>query len=182
MPTLSRPLQPSSAANSVVRCNTAEPDVFGPPVSPRRPSEGWLRSPAWIGLFLEVLFPEKISSFENTDGGINPPHFYYSHEEIEAARSRYGPPAPIRGDAVQSYEPHIDPALSRPDPALSRADPTLSHADRTLSCSDSTLSSPGLSHSDPSVSCPAPSVPLVPPTVGSDVAFGMFFLRVFLAL
>lgn len=30
-----------------------------------RPSDGWLRSPAWI------------------DGGVNPPRFYHSHAEIE---------------------------------------------------------------------------------------------------
>ncbi|EDR02051.1 uncharacterized protein LACBIDRAFT_332644 [Laccaria bicolor S238N-H82] len=44
----------------------------GPPISPfatspRRPSEFWLKNPAWI------------------DGAIDPPHFYGSHEEIEAA-------------------------------------------------------------------------------------------------
>ncbi|KIJ94158.1 hypothetical protein K443DRAFT_110911, partial [Laccaria amethystina LaAM-08-1] len=44
----------------------------GPPIppfamSPRRPSDFWLKNPAWI------------------DGAIDPPHFYHSHEEIEAA-------------------------------------------------------------------------------------------------
>ncbi|KAJ8585723.1 hypothetical protein M405DRAFT_910709 [Rhizopogon salebrosus TDB-379] len=36
------------------------------------PSDGWLRNPAWI------------------DGGVNPPRFYTSHEEIEEARRNAG--------------------------------------------------------------------------------------------
>ncbi|KAG2352818.1 hypothetical protein BDR07DRAFT_1497566 [Suillus spraguei] len=36
-----------------------------------RPSDGWLRSPAWI------------------DGGVNPPRFYHSHAEIEEVRNTY---------------------------------------------------------------------------------------------
>ncbi|KAG1860347.1 hypothetical protein F4604DRAFT_1930239 [Suillus subluteus] len=49
-------------------------DIFYecPQVSPRRPSEYWLRRPGWI------------------DGAIDPPHFYISQEEIDNARRVYG--------------------------------------------------------------------------------------------
>ena len=64
----------------------------GPPISPfatspRRPSEFWLKNPAWIGeeyLFLFDVIRTDHSLFQ-IDGAIDPPHFYHSHEEIEAA-------------------------------------------------------------------------------------------------
>ncbi|KAF9463063.1 hypothetical protein BDZ94DRAFT_1309169 [Collybia nuda] len=48
-----------------------------------RPSEGWLRNPAWM------------------DGGVNPPRFYHSHEEIQDTLRMWGysppqPPAPVQ--------------------------------------------------------------------------------------
>ena len=65
----------------------------GPPISPFatspcHPSEFWLKNPAWIGErpFILLTLPELITlhfKFE-IDGSIDPPHFYHSHEEIEA--------------------------------------------------------------------------------------------------
>ncbi|KAF8878266.1 hypothetical protein CPB84DRAFT_1688378 [Gymnopilus junonius] len=47
-----------------------------PPIAPitnaQHPSEGWLRNLAWI------------------DGGVNPPHYYYTHEEINEALTAAG--------------------------------------------------------------------------------------------
>jgi hypothetical protein len=64
----------------------------GPPIppfamSPRRPSDFWLKNPAWIGephFYLFNIVRTDHSSF-HIDGAIDPPHFYHSHEEIEAA-------------------------------------------------------------------------------------------------
>ncbi|KIK05387.1 hypothetical protein K443DRAFT_3876 [Laccaria amethystina LaAM-08-1] len=41
-----------------------EAPTHGPPQNAQQPSAGWLQNPAWI------------------DGGVNPPCYYYTHEEI----------------------------------------------------------------------------------------------------
>lgn len=57
----------------------------------RRPSAGWLRNPAWI------------------DGGVNPPKYYFSHEEIDAACCASGVEPPPR-----YTQPEIPVAPSQP--------------------------------------------------------------------
>lgn len=61
----------------------------------RRPSAGWLRNPAWIGTLFSIHASRKFS-FLNADGGVNPPKFYYSHEEIDAAFRASGVERPPR--------------------------------------------------------------------------------------
>ncbi|KJA18856.1 hypothetical protein HYPSUDRAFT_144459 [Hypholoma sublateritium FD-334 SS-4] len=63
----------------------------------RPPSAGWLRNPAWI------------------DGGINPPRYYYSHEEIDDDIRTFG------GNTVRTTEcnwedDHISPTPRPPTP------------------------------------------------------------------
>jgi hypothetical protein len=126
MPVFSRPLQSSSAANSSAGPPVPDP-FFGaqqghnknlgvPDVSPRRPSEGWLRNPAWIGSS-SLVFIMPLNLLAITDGGINPPHFYYSHGEIEAAHQAYGEPGPNLSNTQPSQEPAIAPTLSSSDSA-----------------------------------------------------------------
>lgn len=53
------------------------------PVSPRCPSNGWINNGGWIGKsfsFRSLLFTDPFP-----DGGINPPHFYLTHEECQQA-------------------------------------------------------------------------------------------------
>ncbi|KAF8804697.1 hypothetical protein BYT27DRAFT_7107079 [Phlegmacium glaucopus] len=67
----------------------------------RRPSEGWLRNPAWI------------------DGGINPPVYYLSHEEIEATCHAHGVQPPPRYMEVEVRG--ANPPAVNATPALSSA-------------------------------------------------------------
>ena len=52
----------------------------------------------WYVSFMSAycLFSDLIFVVRNTDGGINPPHFYHSHEEIEAACIAAGVAPPLR--------------------------------------------------------------------------------------
>jgi hypothetical protein len=54
------------------------------PLSPRRPSEGWLKNPSWIGEHILTSPNGPILTFY-LDGGLNPPHFYITHDEIHDA-------------------------------------------------------------------------------------------------
>jgi len=88
----------------------------------QRPSEGWLRQPAWIGtsLHLYSVFRAEISS----DGGVNPPRFYYSHEEIDEALIAAGHPPRNRSDqqAAQVLPTPIVPEVpAAPTPSLVNA-------------------------------------------------------------
>ncbi|EDR00505.1 uncharacterized protein LACBIDRAFT_334128 [Laccaria bicolor S238N-H82] len=78
-PTISEPRETQH-----VNTDTAIGDV-------RRPSAGWLRNPAWI------------------DGGVNPPKYYFSHEEIDAACRASGVEPPPR-----YTQPEIPVAPSQP--------------------------------------------------------------------
>ena len=49
-----------------------------------RLSAGWLRNPAWIGMFISI-YTSRLFSFLSADGGVNSPQYYYSHEDIDAA-------------------------------------------------------------------------------------------------
>ncbi|KAH6880189.1 hypothetical protein BKA70DRAFT_1126817 [Coprinopsis sp. MPI-PUGE-AT-0042] len=60
-----------------------------------RPSDGWLRNPAWI------------------DGALNPPRYYYSREEIEEAVRIWGP---ISGIHPASNSASLDSAMARISP------------------------------------------------------------------
>jgi len=84
----------------------------------QRPSEGWLQQPAWIGMFcvLVVSFSAEIS----LDGGVNPPRFYYSHEEIDEALIAAGHPPRSRSDqpAAQATPMPVVPEVPVP-PTLS---------------------------------------------------------------
>lgn len=60
----------------------------GIPLSPRRPSDHWLRHPSYIGNFcLFQLLP--VAEF-HPDGCLDPPHFYLSNDEIEHTCRAYG--------------------------------------------------------------------------------------------
>lgn len=48
-----------------------------------KPSAGWLRNPAWIGKCSPLTLTPLAHNFTVKDGGVNPPHFYYTHEEID---------------------------------------------------------------------------------------------------
>jgi hypothetical protein len=53
------------------------------PISPRCPSNGWINNGGWIGKsfsFRSLLFTDPFP-----DGGIDPPHFYLTHEECQHA-------------------------------------------------------------------------------------------------
>ncbi|EDR02066.1 uncharacterized protein LACBIDRAFT_332670 [Laccaria bicolor S238N-H82] len=58
--------------------NTQDVDANTATGETQRPSAGWLRNPAWI------------------DGGVNPPKYYFSHEEIDAACRMSGVEPPPR--------------------------------------------------------------------------------------
>ena len=61
----------------------------------RRPSAGWLRNPSWIGMFINI-YTSRSFSLLGADGGVNPPQYYYSHEDIDAACSASGVEPPPR--------------------------------------------------------------------------------------
>ena len=73
-------------ANSAFRFVHVNPpvDKENQPVARPQPSAGWLKNPAWIGEVLIILCLFLLMLFV-PDGGVNPPQFYYSHEEIDAA-------------------------------------------------------------------------------------------------
>jgi hypothetical protein len=123
MPVFSCPLQSSSAVNSAANGPTADPFFRSPQshskdprdVSPQHPSNGWLQSPAWIGVDFVIYWSSTEISLVISDGGIDPPHFYYSHAKIEAARRKYGKSGADRNDTPCRQVLAIDPVLLRSD-------------------------------------------------------------------
>ncbi|KAF9530063.1 hypothetical protein CPB83DRAFT_892993 [Crepidotus variabilis] len=86
-----------------------------PAMAPRRSaSQAWLNNPAWI------------------DGGVDPPQFYYSHEEINATLLAYGmQPRPVVQDST-SKDLSEPPVLTRQlviGPAVSVLAPRDPHPD-----------------------------------------------------
>lgn len=80
----------------------------------QRPSEGWLRNPAWIGAyFLSYLYCCVVDSSLLLDGGVNPPRFYHSHEEIDEALRNAGVSRATRFDQ-QAARISPTPALPLP--------------------------------------------------------------------
>lgn len=53
-------------------------------VATYRPSQTWLKSPAWIGAYLAAIAHKCLTQSLWTDGASNPPHFFTSRNEIEA--------------------------------------------------------------------------------------------------
>ena len=50
-----------------------------------KPSAGWLRNPAWIGMGSQCTLTPLAHNFTVQDGGVNTTHFCYTHEEIDNA-------------------------------------------------------------------------------------------------
>ena len=74
----------------------------------QRLSACWLRNPAWIGTFI-IIYTSRLSSFLSADGSVNPPQYYYSHEEIDASCHTSGVEPP-----PQYTQPDIPVAPSQP--------------------------------------------------------------------
>ena len=94
-----------------------------------KPSAGWLRNPAWIGKCSQCTLTSSAHDLTVQDGGVNPPHFYYTHEEIDNTLRVNGlsparvyerqadditptptlppPPAPLTLDLVNSGHVHV---------------------------------------------------------------------------
>ncbi|KAG6904417.1 hypothetical protein DXG01_010072, partial [Tephrocybe rancida] len=85
------PLTPSAIGNKENR-----PTV---PRAPRKPSDGWMKTLGWI------------------DGGVNPPIFFYTEDDIRETLNYYAPDHPF---LQEPPSPAIDPellALSTPTPS-----------------------------------------------------------------
>jgi hypothetical protein len=100
---------------------------FPIPLSPRRPSDHWLKNPAYIGK--TIIAPDLIWTDYVLDGGIDPPHFYYTDDEVRQALQAYGThplpqfghphPAPPVAPVAGHIEPQPVPAVTIPiDPVL----------------------------------------------------------------
>ena len=88
-----------------LQCNdTPSASLPSIPISPWKPSHFWLETPSWIGEHTVVFFRLQTDN-PLTDGGLDPPHFYITHKEINAAQAAvgYGPltPPPPRPTVVQ---------------------------------------------------------------------------------
>jgi len=55
------------------------------PISPHRLSNGWIQNGGWCGKILALFFLYMCTQYWLTDGSINPPHFYITHEEAQHA-------------------------------------------------------------------------------------------------
>lgn len=97
--------------------NSVLPDI---PLSPRRPSDYWLRNPAWIGKFLNAKYCN-ILLIGCPDGCLDPPHFYIDQEEIDNARRAAGhlPQFPMVPQQVNTVAPVVGSHYRVvPDPVL----------------------------------------------------------------
>ena len=104
---------PTSVAGAAVNSvfNTGRADT-------RRPSDAWLRNPAWMGTqFMKFLYAILLI-FGGADGGLDPPGLYYTHEEIEATCRAHGVVPPPRyasqDPALNQIAPVNDLAMARP--------------------------------------------------------------------
>ena len=88
----------------------------------QRLSAGWLRNPSWIGTFINI-YTSRLFSLLGADGGVNPPQYYYSHEDIDAACRASGVEPPPR-----YTQPDI--LVAPPQPI----DLSISHGERQLVC------------------------------------------------
>jgi hypothetical protein len=80
-PSVSKPSTPLGGTSDRGKENTPRPPL----------SQAWLRNPAWIGT-LSFIYLSIIHKSDTiiSDGGMNPPHFYYTHEQIAADVCTYG--------------------------------------------------------------------------------------------
>lgn len=87
--------------------NFPKPPTPTPVPNNQRPSDGWLRNPSWIGQFMcfSIVHLLKFVS----DGAVNPPRFYHSHDEIHATLLAWG--------IMPHTRPEIPSASVTPTPA-----------------------------------------------------------------
>lgn len=101
---------PAPAGSSYNKENTPALPLHPVPV----PSAGWLRHPAWIGKVC-LLLPCFCLLIFSPDGGTNPPIFYHSHEEINAALIAAGA-APSAGLDAFALQQGFPPPACIPSP------------------------------------------------------------------
>jgi hypothetical protein len=88
-------------------------------ISPRRPSAGWLQSGGWIGMFF-FQYSRRVFTHIFIDGGINPPHRYYSDDEMRATQQFWTggvdvlPPPSHVSPPVPSQIGQLCPAADQP--------------------------------------------------------------------
>lgn len=58
---------------------------------PRPASDQWLRNPAWIGVFFLCSYTFLLLTLHSADGGVQPPQFYLTNQDIDANRRAHFP-------------------------------------------------------------------------------------------
>lgn len=130
---------------------------------PPRPSDIWVRQPAWVGTCLFVTHTTILTSFFS-DGAVNPPRLYHSHEEMLYTLRYYCPGHPL----LRVQQPTPAAPVPSANPAAPSGSPVLQPSDGTDSPGP-TGNAPPLPSSVPQVSDPAGMSPMYADTNNSSL-------------